>query len=53
MTHKQWFNNVLQLHPAHEEGALVLLVFSCWRAFDVNDSSTILNLKSVSERFTT
>ena len=21
MTHKQWFNNVLHLHPVHEEGA--------------------------------
>ena len=23
MTHKQWFNNVLHLHPVHEEGALI------------------------------
>ena len=23
MTHKQWFNNVLHLHPVHEEGATV------------------------------
>ena len=22
MTHKQWFNNVLHLHPVHEEGAI-------------------------------
>ena len=22
MTHKQWFNNVLHLHPVHEEGAV-------------------------------
>ena len=21
MTHKQWFTNVLHLHPVHEEGA--------------------------------
>ena len=21
MTHKQWFNNMLHLHPVHEEGA--------------------------------
>ena len=21
MTHKQWFNNVVHLHPVHEEGA--------------------------------
>ena len=21
MTHKQWFNNVLHLHPVHEGGA--------------------------------
>ena len=25
MTHKQWFNNVLHLHPVHEEGAKLLL----------------------------
>ena len=24
MTHKQWFNNVLHLHPVHEEGARIL-----------------------------
>ena len=23
MTHKQWFNNVLHLHPVHEQGAEV------------------------------
>ena len=23
MTHKQWFNNVLHLHPVHEEGAKI------------------------------
>ena len=22
MTHKQWFNNVLHLHPVHQEGAI-------------------------------
>ena len=25
MTHKQWFNNVLHLHPVHEEGARLSL----------------------------
>ena len=25
MTHKQWFNNVLHLHPVHEEGAQISL----------------------------
>ena len=25
MTHKQWFNNVLHLHPVHEEGAHLTL----------------------------
>ena len=24
MTHKQWFNNVLHLHPVNEEGAVKL-----------------------------
>ena len=24
MTHKQWFNNVLHLHPVHEEGTRLL-----------------------------
>ena len=23
MTHKQWFNNKLHLHPVHEEGAII------------------------------
>ena len=26
MTHKQWFNNVLHLHPVHEEGAERLIL---------------------------
>ena len=27
MTHKQWFNNVLHLHPVHEEGAPFMQYF--------------------------
>ena len=34
MTHKQWFNNVLHLHPVPEEGARI--------CHEVNNISTLL-----------
>ena len=34
MTHKQWFNNVLHLHPVHEEGAVLFSKFDKLTAFD-------------------
>ena len=32
MTHKQWFNNVLHLHPVHEEGAKL------WKRVDLKEN---------------
>ena len=46
MTHKQWFNNVLHLHPVHEDGATILVYPSLqFRCISGNRKFCVMHLE--------